>query len=99
MDTIDNIRQVRYKFTPELWVDMPLAKLLVIRLLKPKGQRLTANAALKDPWFQLMDFEYKPPKIVSPLKTVKTMNASSVPTSNAGIMQSEAVKKMDLDEE
>jgi hypothetical protein len=34
----------------------------VTRLLKYKGQRLTASAALKDPWFQIMDFQYKPPK-------------------------------------
>ncbi len=59
MDIIENIRQIKYKFTPELWVDMPLAKLLVTRLLKPKSLRLSARAALKDPWFQLMAFDFK----------------------------------------
>lgn len=47
---------------------MPLAKLLVTRLLKNKAQRLTASAALKDPWFQMMDFQYKPPKQDSAIK-------------------------------
>lgn len=73
--------------------------MLVTRLLKPKGQRLTANIALKDPWFQLMDFEYKLPKMNSPLKPLKLINASSIPTSNAGIIQSEAVKKSEIDED
>lgn len=62
MDIIENIRNIKYKFSPELWVDIPLAKLLVTRLLKHKQQRLTATSALKDPWFQLMNFDYKPPK-------------------------------------
>lgn len=79
-------------------MDIPLAKLLVTRLLKPKHQRLTASAALKDPWFQLMNFDYKPPKAESPIKK-PTINLTASPYNFTGFLLSGAAKRKPLNED